>query len=143
MSLLLSLLSSSSSLSLSLLLLLLFLFLFFLLHASGHQWPPRHHCHNVSAVICRDALVQGPPGLTFVAYGNSTSVTTGYGVATSVPLLPCTSISNVSVHYLVHPLHLACDQQLPAPETCIPLHSISSVLYVVHPPLAPVVHQAC
>ncbi|KAL0024068.1 hypothetical protein WJX79_002467 [Trebouxia sp. C0005] len=51
-----------------------------------------------STVACdlRDALVQGPPGLTFVDYGNSTSVTTGYGVATSVPLLPCTSISDTS-----------------------------------------------
>ena len=83
------------------------------------QWPPRHYCHNAIAVICRDALVQGPPGLIFVAYGNFTSVTTGYGVTTSVPLLPCTSISNVTVPYLVHPSHLACDQQLPPPETCM------------------------
>lgn len=38
----------------------------------------------------RDALTQGLPGLEFVEYGNvSTSVTTGYGLAATVPLLPC------------------------------------------------------
>ena len=83
------------------------------------QWLRLQNCHNGGVVICRDALVQGPPGLTFVAYGNSTSVTTGYGVATSVPLLPCTSISNVSVPYLVHLSHLALDKWLPPPETCM------------------------
>jgi len=83
------------------------------------QWLRLHNRLYVSAVICRDALVQGPPGLTFVAYGNSTSVTTGYGVATSVPLLPCTSISNVSVLHLVHPSCLALDKWLPPPETCM------------------------
>ena len=48
-------------------------------------------------VHCRDALVQGPPGITFIAYGNFTSVTTGYGVATAVPLLPCASLSDATV----------------------------------------------
>ncbi|DBA96111.1 TPA: hypothetical protein ACH3X1_001605 [Trebouxia sp. C0004] len=39
----------------------------------------------------------GPPGLQFVAYGNSsTSVTTGYGVAATVPLLPCTALDNTT-----------------------------------------------
>ncbi|KAL0020772.1 hypothetical protein WJX77_012245 [Trebouxia sp. C0004] len=52
-----------------------------------------------SSIACnlRDALVQGPPGLQFVAYGNSsTSVTTGYGVAATVPLLPCTALDNTT-----------------------------------------------
>ena len=48
-------------------------------------------------VHCRDALVQGPPGITFIAYANFTSVTTGYGVATAVPLLPCASLSDATV----------------------------------------------
>ncbi len=49
-------------------------------------------------VVCRDALTQGPPGLQFVAYGNaSTSVTTGYGVAAPVPLVPCTALDNTTV----------------------------------------------
>ena len=46
---------------------------------------------------CRDALSIGPPGLEFVAYGNSTSVTTGYSVAAGVPLVPCTTANNATV----------------------------------------------
>ena len=46
----------------------------------------------------RDALTQGLPGLEFVEYGNiSTSVTTGYGVAAAVPLLPCAVFDNPKV----------------------------------------------
>lgn len=53
---------------------------------------------QTQCVVCRDALVQGPPGLQFVAYGNSsTSVTTGYGVAAPVPLVPCTALDNTRV----------------------------------------------
>lgn len=48
------------------------------------------------AGVCRDALSQGQPGLTFRADGNSTSVTVGYGAAASEPLLPC-STANATV----------------------------------------------
>jgi len=60
---------------------------------------------QTQCVVCRDALVQGPPGLKFVAYGSaSTSVTTGYGVAAPVPLVPCTALDNTTVCLLVlHP----------------------------------------
>ena len=57
-------------------------------------------------LVCRGALVQGPPGLTFVGYGNSTSVTTSYGQATAEPLLPCTSLSNTQVAYLTKHTHV-------------------------------------
>ena len=51
--------------------------------------------------MSRDALSQGPPGLVFVTYGNSTSVTTGYGVAAAVPLVPCATLDNTTVGYRV------------------------------------------
>lgn len=66
-------------------------------------------CHRSAAqtrcIVCRDALVQGRPGLKFVAYGNtSTSVTTGYGVAAPVPLVPCTALDNTTVcSRVLHP----------------------------------------
>ena len=50
-----------------------------------------------ATIACRDALSAGPPGLEFVAYGNSTSVTTGYGVAAAVPLVPCTTANDATV----------------------------------------------
>ena len=85
---------------------------------SRHTWATRYHtgllikltpkgilfsflltleinCPTTTA--CRDALSVGPPGLEFVSYGNSTSVTTGYGVAAAVPLVPCTTLSDVTV----------------------------------------------
>ncbi|DBA80580.1 TPA: hypothetical protein ACH3X1_007841 [Trebouxia sp. C0004] len=54
--------------------------------------------NTCSDVLCgtRDALSAGPPGLEFVAYGNSTSVTTGYGVDAAVPLVPCTRANNAT-----------------------------------------------
>ncbi len=87
------------------------------LHATTAQIVPLVECQHLSpllvhrsaaqtqCVVCRDALVQGPPGLKFVAYGSaSTSVTTGYGVAAPVPLVPCTALDNTTVCLLVlHP----------------------------------------
>ena len=55
-------------------------------------------------LMCRDALSVGPPGLTFVSYGNSTSVTTGYAVAAAVPLVPCTAEDNTTVSVLLVPV---------------------------------------
>ncbi|KAL0024407.1 hypothetical protein WJX79_011128 [Trebouxia sp. C0005] len=51
-----------------------------------------------SDVLCstRDALSTGLPGLEFIAYGNSTSVTTGYGVAAAIPLVPCTTADSLT-----------------------------------------------
>ena len=52
-------------------------------------------------LMCRDALSVGPPGITFVSYGNFTSVSTGYGVAAAVPLVPCTAQDNTTVTALL------------------------------------------
>ncbi len=66
-----------------------------------------------TTTACRDALSAGPPGLKFVAYGNSTSVTTGYGVAAAVPLVPCTTANNATVR-LPLKTDLACETVLRA-----------------------------
>ena len=51
------------------------------------------HCQCSWALLCRDALSSGLPGLTFVGYSNSTSVSVGYGIPASEPLLPCSTAS--------------------------------------------------
>lgn len=54
------------------------------------------------AVLCRDALSSGLPGLTFIGYGDSASVTVGYGVAALEPLLPCRTATTLVSPFCSH-----------------------------------------
>ena len=81
------------------------------------------------SLLCRDALSSGLPGLTFVGYGygNSASVTVGYGVAASDPLLPCRTATT-----LVPPLCSHCMYHIEsaASITCPSCHEVYFCLQI-------------